>query len=58
MTARSPAFYLSEILSSMDKIERYISGLSYDEFIIREQTVDAVERNLEKIGEAATAILE
>jgi hypothetical protein len=49
MTARSPALYLSEILSSMDKIERYVAGLSYDEFILREQTVDAVERNIEKM---------
>jgi len=53
MTARSPTLYLSEILVSMEKIERYISGISYEEFILREQTVDAVERNIEKIGEAA-----
>jgi uncharacterized protein with HEPN domain len=51
MTARSPVLYLSEILSSMDKIERYVAGLSYEEFIAREQTVDAVERNIEKTGE-------
>ena len=49
MTARSPALYLSEILSSMDKIERYITGLSYDEFILREETIDAVERNIERL---------
>lgn len=56
MTARSPALYLSEILSSMDKIERYIAGLSYTEFILLDEKVDAVERNIEKIGEAAAAI--
>jgi len=56
MTIRSPVLYLSEIISSMDKIERYITGLSYDEFILREETIDAVERNIEKIGEAAAAI--
>ncbi len=56
MTARSPALYLSEILTSMDKIERYTAGLSYEEFIIHEEKVDAVERNIEKIGEAAAAI--
>jgi uncharacterized protein with HEPN domain len=56
MTARSPVLYLSEILSSMDKIERYIAGVSYEEFIRREQLIDAVERNVEKIGEAAAAI--
>jgi uncharacterized protein with HEPN domain len=56
MTARSPALYLSEIVASMEKIERYIAGLSYEEFILSEQTIDAVERNIEKIGEAASAI--
>ena len=56
MTVRSPVLYLSEIISSMDKIERYITGLSYDEFILREETIDAVEQNIEKIGEAAAAI--
>jgi uncharacterized protein with HEPN domain len=56
MTARSPALYLSEILASMEKIERYVAGISYEEFILREQLIDAVERNVEKIGEAAAAI--
>lgn len=56
MTPRSSVLYLSEILASMDKIERYIAGVSYEEFIQSEQLVDAVERNIEKIGEAAAAI--
>lgn len=56
MIDRSPVLYLSEILTSMDKIERYIGGVSYEDFIHREQLVDAVERNIEKIGEAAAAI--
>jgi len=40
----------------MDKIERYTAGISYEEFIHNDQMVDAVERNIEKIGEAAAAI--
>ncbi len=56
MTSRSPVLYLSEIIASMEKIGRYTSGLTYDEFIHNDQTVDAVERNIEKIGEAAAAI--
>ena len=56
MSGRSPVLYLSEILASMDKIERYTKGVSYEEFIRNEQLVDAVERNIEKIGEAAAAI--
>jgi uncharacterized protein with HEPN domain len=53
---RLPVLYLSEMLASMDKIERYIGEISYEEFIHEEQLVDAVERNIEKIGEAAAAI--
>jgi len=56
MTDRRPVLYLSEMLASMEKIERYIAGMSYEEFIRQEQLVDAVERNIEKIGEAAAAI--
>ena len=52
MTARSPVLYLAEIVASMEKIERYLAGISYEEFIQREQLIDAVERNIEKIGEA------
>lgn len=46
MTDRLPVLYLSEMLASMDKIERYIDGISYEEFIEQEQLVDAVERNI------------
>jgi uncharacterized protein with HEPN domain len=56
MTNRSSLLYLSEMLRSMEKIERYMAGVSYEDFIIQEQLVDAVERNIEKIGEAAAAI--
>jgi uncharacterized protein with HEPN domain len=56
MTRRSSELYLSEMLASMNKIERYIEGVTYDEFITQDQLVDAVERNIEKIGEAAAAI--
>jgi uncharacterized protein with HEPN domain len=56
MTARSWELYLSEMLGSMNKIERYIEGVTFDEFIKQDQLVDAVERNIEKIGEAAAAI--
>lgn len=56
MTGRSPVLYLSEILASMEKIERYTAGISYEEFIHSELIRDAVERNPGKIGEAAAAI--
>ncbi|MGA7798399.1 MAG: DUF86 domain-containing protein [Methanoregula sp.] len=56
MSDRSPVLYLSEMLASMEKIERYVAGVSYAEFAKREQLIDAVERNIEKIGEAAAGV--
>jgi len=56
MSDRSPVLYLSEMLASMEKIERYMAGVSYGDFVRQEQLLDAVERNIEKIGEAAAAV--
>jgi|WetSurMetagenome_2_1015567.scaffolds.fasta_scaffold1050411_1 uncharacterized protein with HEPN domain len=53
---RSIRLYLEEIVESMDKIERYMEGQSFDHFIQDEKLIDAVERNLEKIGEAASCL--
>ena len=58
MTPRSPVLYLSEILTSMDKIGRYTRGITFEEFLQQDQLIDAVERNIEKIGEAAAAVPE
>jgi uncharacterized protein with HEPN domain len=33
MTSRLPVLYLTEMLASMDKIERYVGGIPYEEFI-------------------------
>ncbi len=41
------------MLESIDKIERYTAGLSFDQFEANEMVVDAVVRNLEIIGKAA-----
>jgi uncharacterized protein with HEPN domain len=40
----------------MNKIERYIKEQSYANFIQDEKLIEAVERNLEKIGEAAACL--
>jgi uncharacterized protein with HEPN domain len=42
----------------MAKIRQYTAGLTYEEFIQDEKTMDAVLRNLEVIGEAAKNIPE
>lgn len=56
MSKRDWKLFLMDILESIEKIESYISGLYFDEFIKDEKTKDAVVRNLEIIGEAANQI--
>ena len=48
--------FVIDILKSIEKIEKYILRLSYEEFIKDSKTKDAVVRNLEIIGEAAKVI--
>ncbi len=56
MSKRNPRLFLLDVLEAIAKIERYLSGLSYDEFIANDLVVDAVVRNLEVIGEAVKHI--
>lgn len=53
---RSCTLYLEDMLESMRKIETYISGISYETFASTSIIIDAVVRNLEIIGEAASHI--
>jgi uncharacterized protein with HEPN domain len=48
--------YLQDILDACEKIRRYTSGMTLQQFGSDEKTVDAVIRNLEVIGEAARKI--
>lgn len=56
MSKRSDKELLTDILESIDKIFRYTEGMTFDDFIQDERTVDAVVRNFEIIGEAANRI--
>lgn len=56
MSKRSWKLFIIDILESIEKIENYIAGLSYEEFLNDTKTKDAVVRNLEIIGEAANQI--
>jgi len=56
VSKREPTLFLYDILECIKKIEKYISGMTYEEFEKDERTVDAVLRNLEIIGEAARNI--
>jgi len=50
--------FLTDIQESIEKIERYIKGLSFDEFLKNDLVQDGVVRNLEIIGEAVKNIPE
>jgi uncharacterized protein with HEPN domain len=54
--SRNLALYLTDIITSIDKIQKYTSSLNYDEFIEDEKTIDAVTHNLMIIGEATKKI--
>lgn len=56
MKRNSYKLFVEDILESMNKIERYTKGSTYDKFEKNELVVDAVIRNLEIIGEAAKNI--
>lgn len=48
--------FIKDIISSICKIREYIEDMSLDDFSQDQKTVDAVLRNLEIIGEAASKI--
>ncbi|HEY9779083.1 MAG TPA: DUF86 domain-containing protein [Leptolyngbyaceae cyanobacterium] len=50
---RSYRLNLEDILKSAAKVSRYTAGMSFEDFLADERTLDAVVRNLEIIGEAA-----
>ncbi len=52
MPPRDWRLRVDDILAAITNIEKYIGGLSFDEFRADQKTVDAVIRNLEVIGEA------
>lgn len=56
MSRRSDKLLLEDIIESIEKIQRYISGHSKEAFQNDEKTIDAVVRNFEIIGEAANRL--
>jgi len=50
--------YLEDIVNSCDKISTYITDLNSESFKSDNKTVDAVVRNIEIIGEAASKVTE
>ena len=58
MSNREIQLLLEDILEASQKILSYTSGMSFDDFISDDKTIDAVVRNFEIIGEAANRVPE
>ncbi|MEP0860279.1 MAG: DUF86 domain-containing protein [Ignavibacterium sp.] len=58
MSKRNEKLLLKDILESIDKIFDYTNDMSKEEFLSDEKTKDAVVRNFEVIGEAASKLSE
>lgn len=54
MAKRSSTLLLQDILESARKIRRYTAGQRFEDFESDEKAVNAVARNFEIIGEAAS----
>ena len=56
MSKRPIDLLLNDIIESIDRIEQYTKGMSFDAFSNDQKSIDAVVRNLEIIGEAANRL--
>ena len=56
MSNREIQLLLEDILEAAKKILSYTDGMSFDDFINDNKTIDAVVRNFEIIGEAANRV--
>ena len=56
MKRRDHLDYLQDILESIDDIQSFIKGMSYEDFADDKKTVNAVIRSIEVIGESARTI--
>ena len=48
--------YIEDVLTSMDKAEKFVQGMSYDDFLADDKTSFATLRALEIIGEAVKKV--
>lgn len=58
MSKRDWKILTEDIISSIEKIETYTKELTFDDFAVNNLIIDAVVRNFEIIGEAASKIPE
>lgn len=53
MPSKDPTLRLRDIVENIQRIELYVHKMDFDTFIADQRTVDAVERCLQRITEAA-----
>jgi uncharacterized protein with HEPN domain len=53
LSFKDPAQWFKDILQSIERISSHVADMSFDSFREDIKTIDAVERNLQKISEAA-----
>lgn len=53
MKKRDSRDYLHDILESVDDVESFVEGMSFEEFVKDRKTKNAVLRSIEVIGEAS-----
>jgi uncharacterized protein with HEPN domain len=58
MSKRTPNLLIEDIIDSGKKILDYTKGISFEDFLQDNKTIDAVIRNFEIIGEAANLLPE
>ena len=56
MSKRSSDLLLLDMKEAAEKILKYTKGLSFEDFLTDDKTIDAVVRNFEIIGEASLRI--
>jgi len=56
MSKRSSNILLLDMKEAAEKILKYTKGLSFEDFLTDDKTIDAVVRNFEIIGEASLRI--
>jgi uncharacterized protein with HEPN domain len=56
--SRNDDLFLKDMSQACDKIVRFASGFSREQFLADERTYDAIMRNLEIIGEASKHVSE
>jgi uncharacterized protein with HEPN domain len=56
LSSRHESDFLGDIVENIDAITEYVAGMSFDEYRADRMTVDAVERCLARITEAAIRV--